>query len=351
MYSGFGRTLDQVNNSSNSPASRFTSQAFDEDTGLCYYESRYYDPELGRFIQPDTIYPDLFDPQMLNRYSYVGNNPISYTDPTGHADAHFFLSSSGASSARHSSLLSGPANASSQSTFSIFFQNVRANWWGDTRGFLRGVGNAGIGLAQTAGSFLSNPVGFTNQTVAGFSGALGSFSGDPRGFTNNIMEAAYASATTSEGIGGITFGALTAIAGGQIIKGAGFADDAARLNAAKSVDKAWKLKIHGSAQKTGTPGHQFRTYREAIAEAKNPDVIAVHLDHGYNRALGLDPKTISPNRRPDVLSINNDGTVRRIEVQSRTDVPAVLRSRNSALDQQLIDQGFTPTPPVVVRPR
>ena len=115
-------------------------------------------------------------------------------------------------------MLSGPANASSQSTFSIFFQNVRANWWGDTRGFLRGVGNAGIGLAQTAGSFLSNPVGFTNQTVAGFSGALGSFSGDPRGFTNNIMEAAYASATTSEGIGGITFGALTAIAGGGLLK-------------------------------------------------------------------------------------------------------------------------------------
>jgi hypothetical protein len=120
--------------------------------------------------------------------------------------------------------------------------------------------------------------------------------------------------------------------------------------AANSVDKSWKLKIHGSAQKTGTPGHQFRTYREAIAEAKNPDVSAVHLDHGYNRALGLEPGTISPNRRPDVTSLYNDGTVKRIEVQSRTDVPAVLRSRNSALDQQLIDQGFTPTPPVVVRP-
>jgi hypothetical protein len=118
---------------------------------------------------------------------------------------------------------------------------------------------------------------------------------------------------------------------------------------ANSVDKSWKLKIYGSAQKTG-PGHQFRSYREAIAEAKNPDVRAVHLDHGYNRALGLTPKTISPNRRPDVLSIYNDGTVKRIEVQSITDRPAFLRSRNSALDQQLIDQGFTPTPPVVVRP-
>lgn len=120
--------------------------------------------------------------------------------------------------------------------------------------------------------------------------------------------------------------------------------------AAPSLDKSWKQKIEGRAQKTGTPGHQFRTYREAIAEAKNPDVVSVHLDHGYNRGLDLEPKTIHPNRRPDVLSIYNDNTVKRIEVQSKTDVPAVLRSRNAALDQQLINHGFTPTPPVVVRP-
>jgi hypothetical protein len=93
----------------------------------------------------------------------------------------------------------------------------------------------------------------------------------------------------------------------------------------KRVDKSWKEKIHGDAQTTKTPGHRFRTYREAIAEAKNPDVVAVHMDHGYNRALGLDPKTISPNRRPDVLSIYRDGTIKRIEVQSATDTPAILR--------------------------
>jgi hypothetical protein len=45
----------------------------------------YYDPELGRFIQPDTIIPDLSNPQSYNRYSYCVNNPLRYTDPTGHA--------------------------------------------------------------------------------------------------------------------------------------------------------------------------------------------------------------------------------------------------------------------------
>ncbi len=39
---------------------------------------------LGRFIQPDTLVPDPGDPQSLNRYSYAANNPVRYTDPSGH---------------------------------------------------------------------------------------------------------------------------------------------------------------------------------------------------------------------------------------------------------------------------
>jgi hypothetical protein len=46
--------------------------------------SAYYDPELGRFIQPDTIIPNLSNPQSYNRYSYCVNDPLRYTDPTGH---------------------------------------------------------------------------------------------------------------------------------------------------------------------------------------------------------------------------------------------------------------------------
>jgi RHS repeat-associated protein len=56
----------------------------DEESGLYYYNARYYDPELGRFIQPDTMVPDAGDPQTLNRYSYVNNNPLKYADPSGH---------------------------------------------------------------------------------------------------------------------------------------------------------------------------------------------------------------------------------------------------------------------------
>lgn len=39
---------------------------------------------LARFISPDSIYPDLFDPQALNGYTYCDNNPLMYVDPSGH---------------------------------------------------------------------------------------------------------------------------------------------------------------------------------------------------------------------------------------------------------------------------
>ena len=61
----------------------FTGQRSD-NTGLYYYGARYYDPEIGRFISADTIVPNPSNPQSLNRYSYCLNNPLKYTDPTGH---------------------------------------------------------------------------------------------------------------------------------------------------------------------------------------------------------------------------------------------------------------------------
>lgn len=63
----------------------FTSQRRDHSSGYYFYGSRYYDPDIGRFIQADSIVPDPFDPQMLNRYSYVRNNPLRFSDPTGHS--------------------------------------------------------------------------------------------------------------------------------------------------------------------------------------------------------------------------------------------------------------------------
>jgi len=48
------------------------------------YRARWYDPRLGRFIQADTVVPQRNDPQNHNRYAYARNNPLVYTDESGH---------------------------------------------------------------------------------------------------------------------------------------------------------------------------------------------------------------------------------------------------------------------------
>jgi RHS repeat-associated protein len=62
---------------------KFTDQELDAENGLYNYGARLYDPIIGRFISPDTIVPDPFNPQSLNRYSYCLNNPLIYVDPSG----------------------------------------------------------------------------------------------------------------------------------------------------------------------------------------------------------------------------------------------------------------------------
>jgi len=57
---------------------------YDPETGLYYNRARYYDPTIGRFMNEDTYEGQIDNPLTLNLYTYVGNNPLRYTDPTGH---------------------------------------------------------------------------------------------------------------------------------------------------------------------------------------------------------------------------------------------------------------------------
>ncbi len=64
----------------------FTGKERDAESGLDDFGPRYYTSSMGRFMSPDPLYiaaHRLINPQSLNLYSYVGNNPLSLTDSTG----------------------------------------------------------------------------------------------------------------------------------------------------------------------------------------------------------------------------------------------------------------------------
>jgi RHS repeat-associated protein len=81
LYYSFGAT--RASTGTSPTGKKFTGQRLDS-TGLYYYNARYYDPSIGRFISPDSIVPDWKNPQTWNKYSYVLNNPLKYTDESGH---------------------------------------------------------------------------------------------------------------------------------------------------------------------------------------------------------------------------------------------------------------------------
>jgi RHS repeat-associated protein len=62
----------------------FTGQQEIATIGLYFYNSRFYDAALGRFISPDSIIPNPGDPVSFDRFAYVRNNPLKYIDPSGH---------------------------------------------------------------------------------------------------------------------------------------------------------------------------------------------------------------------------------------------------------------------------
>jgi len=72
--------------------SYYRGEQYDPDLALYYLRARYYNSSLGRYLSPDwsaqeepVPYAKLDDPQTLNLYSYMQNNPLSGTDPDGHS--------------------------------------------------------------------------------------------------------------------------------------------------------------------------------------------------------------------------------------------------------------------------
>ena len=68
-YLPFGTDRDDNDLVSNT-SYKFTDQEQDHGTGLYNYDARLYDPVLGMFVMADTVVPDTYNSQSLNRYSY-----------------------------------------------------------------------------------------------------------------------------------------------------------------------------------------------------------------------------------------------------------------------------------------
>jgi RHS repeat-associated protein len=138
---------------------KFTGKERDQESGLDNFEARYLGSSLGRFMSPDPMGGKTEDPQSLNRYAYVRNNPLTLTDPTG---MNFGLPCSGDNTATCNNGLQGSWQTDKDGTKS--FVNVSI---GNKDGQLQdvSVNNTGTYTASFDGSnvSLTNSAGSTQN--------------------------------------------------------------------------------------------------------------------------------------------------------------------------------------------
>jgi RHS repeat-associated protein len=80
IYSAWG----EVRNSYGStPTKKLYTGQYEAEAGLYFYNARWYDNQLGRFAQADSIIPEPGNPLAWDRYAGMDNNPIRYNDPSG----------------------------------------------------------------------------------------------------------------------------------------------------------------------------------------------------------------------------------------------------------------------------
>ncbi len=183
----FGDALNCGNSTQYPTEHHFTGKERDTESGNDYFGARYYASNVGRFMSPDwsakiepVPYSKLDDPQSLNLYSYVRNNPLSHDDPDGHdcptcQKIMNWLSSSHSSSASASGA-AGQATSSS--------------------GGLTVTAGAATGSAKASASY-----GTDNSLSAKVTGAVASVTAKEGANSTTQMDALTANAGAHAGVG------------------------------------------------------------------------------------------------------------------------------------------------------
>jgi RHS repeat-associated protein len=173
IYDAFGNVQESTGQSANKFG--YTGHQMDQESGLIYFQARYYDPQIGRFITQDPFEGDWKTPLSLHHYLYAYGNPTTYVDLNGYksisANIDDAAEGCGAWSCAGYALLKG-AYVASTFGFSVVHDPVRDQYdEGKITGgqyAARGIGGGAAMVAvNTAGVALGGVSGGVGATLAG----------------------------------------------------------------------------------------------------------------------------------------------------------------------------------------
>ena len=277
----------------------YTGHEMLDAVGIIHMNGRIYDPNLGRFMQADPViqFPDYS--QSWNRYSYVLNNPLAYTDPTGYIIPIFTALAVGivASGIVKTTILAAALIGAGVFADSLV-QGVPLG-----KAFLAGVSAAALtaaALGTLPGRFGLNLATFKHvATVSAVGGITTSLQGGK--FGNGFLSAGLGSVApalpglrqlAATGIGGralvsaVTAGTVSEITGGKFANGA--------------VTAAFLSVVSGAAQARAQRG-----FREGLSPAEFEARFGMPIEESISR-YETDTGELFPLTKQDTLRLFTD---------------------------------------------
>ena len=307
----------------------FTFHEMPDNLNLTHMNGRVYDQISGRFLSADPFVPDPGFTQSFNRYSYVYNNPLRYTDPSGFQPSpddtppgnpnwcnriciDFTFNVFGASFGQDLFVLrlrSGTPPPTIGLRGRVTVVPVKRLETDIAGGEVkkRSTNGGAWHLPSIPSWFVDGSVGLGNAVSFGVGGYLSSLV-TPNGFDSE---------STAYEVGGY----LALLSGGSALikRGVGYAG----------------AKILGTAQPTGTLGHAFVSRVTAYVYAFDPRVARVTLNLGYSKLMaGTRDMIYKYGPRPDVGVLYKSGYMKAVEIASKTDDYVELVSRNARKQAQ-----------------
>ena len=188
---------------------RYRGYVYDTETGFYYVSSRYYNPEVGRWINADNQLSTGSDLTGLNLFAYCGNNPVNRIDPTGEAWWHWALGAAVVAAAAVATVVTCGGFAAAATAVCMVGSGVAAATTASTVAAGAFIGSATVyGMAVLPAASTSNSVQeFNDQgnwgTVAAT--AFGGLTGGYNGYTMSKAQTPTSTPTnTSRGSTGRT---------------------------------------------------------------------------------------------------------------------------------------------------
>ena len=157
----------------------FTGKEHDYETGLDDFGARYDASSIGRFMSTDPMGGHRIDPQTLNKYAYVRNNPLNLTDPTG-MDFNLSCSKNNGTTCQNGSVYYKDQNGDYKQT--LIHSDDKGNL-SDQSGNKYTANVTGAGVSFTGNGGTNTPGTFVNGTNATTINGNGALSGFTFNFT------------------------------------------------------------------------------------------------------------------------------------------------------------------------